>query len=180
MKSLEQIVRNLGIDELQIARSALTRLDKGRKIYGPWNLLGDPRDYPEEALEEVVDALHYCAAELVRLRREHIKNRGRRPRVYVCHAVSANTEKTERAIKAICREIVHSGALPIAPQVYLPQFVDEHSARGLSMTFCLELVALCDELRVYGTTITSGMRREIELAEGFGIPVRHMTEEVQP
>jgi hypothetical protein len=176
MKSLEQIVRNLNVDELQIAKSALSRLDEGRKIYGPWNLK-DTRDYPEEALAEVVDALHYCAAELVRLRRDRFKNQSRRPRIYVCHAFSVSPEKNLRFVKAICREIVDSGGLPIAPQVYLTGFVDGRVEPGLVMTLCLELVALCDEVRVFDRIITSGMRREIDLAQGLGIPVRYMTDE---
>ncbi|GAC1587135.1 MAG: hypothetical protein NVS3B20_15810 [Polyangiales bacterium] len=42
------------------------RMREGRRSYGPWNL-HDGRRYPREALSEVLDALHYCAAELLRL-----------------------------------------------------------------------------------------------------------------
>ena len=37
-------------------------------MYGCWQV-SDGRDYHTEALEEVLDALNYCAAELVRLGR---------------------------------------------------------------------------------------------------------------
>jgi hypothetical protein len=42
------------------------RIGEGRPTYGEWRV-DDGRKYPREALEEVMDALNYCAAELVRL-----------------------------------------------------------------------------------------------------------------
>ena len=61
-------------DELDIARFLLDRLRQGRATYGSWKV-DDGRDYPGEALAEVIDALHYCAAELVRLRRNRLNSR---------------------------------------------------------------------------------------------------------
>ena len=55
-------------DERAILEVLLERMGKGREQYGVWNV-DDRRDYPAETLEEVIDALHYCAAALVRLRR---------------------------------------------------------------------------------------------------------------
>ena len=77
---------------------------------------------------------------------------------------------------AICRSLVEGGHLPIAPHLYQPVFVDEKSERGLALALSLELVAVCDELRAYGGTVTGGMRREIDRAEALGIPVRFVTE----
>lgn len=56
----------LSVDERAIVELLRQRLDDGRRHYGPW-FVDDGRDNPREALAEVVDALHYCAAELVRL-----------------------------------------------------------------------------------------------------------------
>jgi hypothetical protein len=53
-------------DESAILRLLSERLAEGRRVYGPWRV-DDGRRYPREALAEVLDALHYCAAELVRL-----------------------------------------------------------------------------------------------------------------
>jgi len=63
-----QQVRSMEADERAIANLIVDRIDAGRKDYGPWRT-SDGRDYPGEALLEVVDALNYCAAELVRMRR---------------------------------------------------------------------------------------------------------------
>lgn len=61
------MVRSLEGDERAIVETLLERLSMGRERYGPWRV-SDGRDYRTDTFEEVLDALHYCAAELVRLR----------------------------------------------------------------------------------------------------------------
>ena len=56
-------------DEKAIVIELLKRLDTGREQYGPWDVMNDERDYLQEALEEILDALLYIAAALVRLQR---------------------------------------------------------------------------------------------------------------
>jgi len=168
---LEAILTNLQGDERAIAETALGRLEQGRAVYGPWRL-DDGRDYPREAMAEVVDALHYCAAELVRMRRNRPSTVGRLKRIYVCHPFAGDPGENTRKVRVICRSLVESGDLPIAPHLYLPAFLDEKTERELALVLCLELIAVCDELRVYGGTVTAGMRREIDRAEALGIPVR--------
>ena len=53
-------------DERAIIDTIATRIGAGRLAYGPWRV-DDGRNNPREALAEVMDALNYCAAELVRL-----------------------------------------------------------------------------------------------------------------
>ncbi len=65
MKNLDRLPE----DEREIIEALIKRMEQGRKTYGPWNVNNDKRNNPQEALEEVLDALHYCAAELVRLSR---------------------------------------------------------------------------------------------------------------
>ena len=56
----------LNADENSIAEKVIARLEQGRREYGPWDV-NDGRDYKGEALEEVIDALHYCGAQLLRM-----------------------------------------------------------------------------------------------------------------
>lgn len=158
----------LALDEQRILESLLARLEAGRDTYGPWNVR-DGRDYPAEAYEEIIDGLHYCAAELVR--RRHLAQ-GRRRRVYVCHPFANDPAANCVRVRAICRGLVVAGALPIAPHLYLPAFLDEASEREIALALCLELVDVCDEVRVYGAVITPGMSREIAHARQRGVPVR--------
>jgi len=59
-------IRRLRHDEREIVEQIVARIEQGRCAYGPRNV-SDGRNNPGEALLEVMDALNYCAAELVRL-----------------------------------------------------------------------------------------------------------------
>lgn len=158
-------------DEGAIVETIVARIESGRQDYGPWRT-DDGRDYPREALAEVLDALNYCAAELVRLRRARMAVGVRTRRIYVCHPYADDPEANTERVRELCRALTDSGYLPVAPQLYLPQFLDEDTQREVALSFCLELVGICDEVRVYGGRVTAGMRREIERAEVLSIPVR--------
>ena len=164
----------LEADERQMVETLLARMHAGRSEYGPWRT-DDGRVYPREALMEVIDALNYCAAELVRLTRAGTAERARR--VYVCHPFGADPEGNAERVRVICRQLADSGLLPVAPQVYLPQFLDEAAERDRALALCLELLRACDEVRVYGGRITEGMRMEIAHAEAHGVPVRFVETE---
>ncbi|HMA95982.1 MAG TPA: hypothetical protein VKP30_25020, partial [Polyangiaceae bacterium] len=109
MRSLVERISYLPIDERAIVETLLTRMELGRRLYGPWIIDGDNRDYPVEALAEVIDSLHYCAAELIRGRR---LSSTRRKRVYVCHPFSGDVSGNTEKIRKICRELVDEGVLP--------------------------------------------------------------------
>ena len=93
-------------------------------------------------------------------------------KLYVAHPFAGDVVANVERVRAICKAIVAEGHLPLAPQLYLPAFLDEKTERELALVLCLELIAVCDELRVYGGTVTAGMRREMDRAEALGIPVR--------
>lgn len=169
-------VRALEADERALVETILARIDAGRADYGPWNT-DDGRDYPREALAEVLDALNYCAAELVRIGRAARSADLRTRRVYVCHPFADDPDANTKRVLDLCRALTDSGYLPIAPQIYLPRFMDEATERERALSLCLELVGTCDEVRVYGGRITAGMRREIEYAEARAIPVRMVATE---
>jgi hypothetical protein len=91
-------------------------------------------------------------------------------RVFISHAFASAPGVNARLVSNLARASARTGRLPIAPQIYLPQFVDETTERGLALRLCLALVALSDEVRVYGEP-TEGMRLEIAEARRLGIPV---------
>jgi hypothetical protein len=68
-EKLHAMIEDLEEDELTIAHKVLSRLVLGHDAYGAWQIEDDPRDYTAEALEEVVDALHYCIAAIVQARK---------------------------------------------------------------------------------------------------------------
>ena len=68
---LLQLMNELNDDELRVLTSVARRIArKGRQSYGPLRISSDPRDYVQEAYEEVIDASVYLAAQLERLQDE--------------------------------------------------------------------------------------------------------------
>lgn len=95
-------------------------------------------------------------------------------KVYICSPCRGDYEKNITKAQKYCREAALAGVLPIAPHVYLTQFlVDTVPAeRELGLSLGLELLRGCDEVWVYGITAPSaGMTAEIKLAQELGIPV---------
>jgi len=172
---LAQTIADLPRDERDIVRALVSRMEQGRKTYGPWSV-DDNRNYRREALLEVLDAMHYCAAELTRLARgvgpAHLGLR----RVYVCHPFGSDPEGNARRIQGICWALAKTGLMPIAPQLYLPSFLSEETERERALELCLELIDICDEVRVYGGLVTEGMRIELERADRRGVPIIYCDE----
>ena len=153
----------------------LGRLHTGREDLRPRPVSGDDRS--QSALHAVFDALTCCAAELVRHEPRDDASLVRTRRIYVCHPYAGDISGNTARVRTLCRALVDSGFVPVAPHLYLPGFLDEATERDKALAICLELVGTCDELRVYGGTITAGMMREIERAETLGLPVRFVDAE---
>lgn len=101
----------------------------------------------------------------------------RKKLVYICSPCRGDIEKNIEKAQRYCREAVElwDDVIPIAPHVYFTQFLDdtkqEERAAGIDMG--LSLLAMCDELWVYGIENPSeGMRSEIEYAKQHQIPIR--------
>ncbi len=86
------------------------------------------------------------------------------------HPFSSDPIRNANCVVPVARAIALAGDLPLAPQLYLPQFIDEGSERSLAMKLCLGFLARSDEIRVHGQP-TDGMRLEIAAAERLGIPL---------
>jgi len=67
--ALAERIEQLPADERAILEALLDRLEQGRADYGPWQV-DDGRNNVAEAFDEILDAMHYAAAGLVRLRRK--------------------------------------------------------------------------------------------------------------
>jgi DNA polymerase III subunit epsilon len=165
---------SLAGDEQELCEELLARLERGRGVYGPWQV-EDGRDYPNETFEEVLDALHYVAAELVKRRRQL---RARRRRVYVCTPFVDDPERHAARLLGISRRLIARGLLPVAPPLYLPPLVEHLKDPEQAKQLSLELVEACDELRVFGGLVTADMERELEHAQRRHIPVSFESEAV--
>jgi len=93
--------------------------------------------------------------------------------LYICHPFGSDPQGNAERVRKICRWFAQQGYLPLAPQIYLPQFLDEASEREVAMGVCRRLIGLADELLVFGEP-TAGMLMEMEEAERLDVPVVHV------
>lgn len=99
-----------------------------------------------------------------------------RPIVYVCSPYAGDVEENIRKACAYCRYVTDQGYIPLAPHLYLPQFLDEETERELALFMDIALLSRCAELWVFGDIISEGMEKEIQYAQRKGKPIRYICE----
>lgn len=107
-----------------------------------------------------------------------LADRGKKfmPIVYICSPYSGDvTGNTEKA-KRYSRYAVDQGAIPIAPHLLLPQFMDEETERDLAMFMDIAILSHCKELWVFGEP-TAGMQMEIAYAKRRQMTIKYFKEE---
>ena len=99
-----------------------------------------------------------------------------RPLVYICSPYSGDTAVNTEKAKRHCRFAVDNNAIPLAPHLLFPQFMNEETERDLAMFMDMVLIGRCEQLWVFGDTVTEGMKAEISRANRKGIKIRRFTE----
>lgn len=96
------------------------------------------------------------------------------PMIYICSRYSAGSrEELNRNIevtKWVCQEVVEGGAIPIAPHLYFPRFMDDNMAeeRYFGMEAGKRLMEQCTTFHV---VIVDGI-----VSEGMESEIKYMTE----
>ena len=101
-------------------------------------------------------------------------------KIYVCSRLAGDYEANTDAAREYCAYVMREcGAIPVAPHLLFPQFLDDTDPadRELGQEAGLELLEVCDELWYFGDSVSQGMVREICAAKEMGIPVRYVPEE---
>lgn len=94
--------------------------------------------------------------------------------VYICAPLRGDVESNIEFARQRAREVFQNGEVPICPHLMFPPIADpgnpseDQAARDMG----LRLVALCQQVNVYGGECTAGMQAEIGLARKLGIPVK--------
>ncbi len=102
-----------------------------------------------------------------------------RPLVYVCSPYSGDIDKNTANARMYSRFAVAKNTIPFAPHLLLPQYISEEHERGLAIFMNKVFLGKCDELWVFGNSISSGMSEEIELAGRMRKKIRYFTEDLQ-
>lgn len=99
-------------------------------------------------------------------------------KVYICSRYRADDRHTvedniQRALSA-CNYAATKGYAPYAPHLYLPRCLDDNdpAERAVGMRIGQEFLKICDEVWLWGATVSAGMAAELALAKELGIPIK--------
>ena len=100
---------------------------------------------------------------------------GWRPLVCICSPYSGDIEANVELARRFCRAAVQRRAIPVAPHLLFPQFMDDAvpGERELAMFMNRIVLSRMDAIWVYADRISTGMRQEIEWAYVRGTPIKY-------
>ena len=101
--------------------------------------------------------------------------------VFICSPYAGDTRHNTRKARDYSRFAVAQHAIPLAPHLLFPQFLDDDNSdqRRLGIFMGMVLMSKCREVWVFGRNITRGMAAEIDRAEKRGIPIRYFNEQCE-
>lgn len=97
--------------------------------------------------------------------------------VYIASPYAGDVEANVLFAKDACRYAIQQGSAPVAVHLLYPQLLDDRipEEREAGLRMGLRVLEACDELWLCGEHISAGMQKELEAAEGWGIPVRRVS-----
>lgn len=98
-----------------------------------------------------------------------------RPLVYICSPYAGEMEINAENAKKYSRFAVENMAIPFAPHLLMPQYMDEGTERELALRMGIIFLSKCEQLWVFGERISNGMAYEIKKAVSMGKKVRYFT-----
>ena len=112
-----------------------------------------------------------------------IKNQDRKYRtlVYVASAYSGDVITNIEKAKQYCRFSLEQGQIPLAPHLMFPLFMNDDNLAERELAIFMDVILLgkCDELWVFGDSISEGMAVEIEVAKKRRQPIRYFNSAMQ-
>ena len=124
-----------------------------------------------------------AGAALARIEQEEYRQRCPfMPLVYICSPYAGEVEKNTERAKLYSRfAVMERNAIAFAPHLLLPLYLsdDEPEERELALFMDIVFLGKCNELWVFGETITNGMQREIDKAKKRRMTIRYFTEELE-
>ena len=98
-------------------------------------------------------------------------------KVYVCAPLGGNIEQNLKKVKTYTEYALRCGTAPVVPHFYALCLDDNNPKdREIGLAAGLSLLWFCDELWLFGDTVTDGMRAELQFCKNLNIRVRKITE----
>lgn len=98
-------------------------------------------------------------------------------KVYICAPLGGQVEEHLQQVKRYTNYALRCGTAPVVPHFYALCLDDNcPKEREIGMAAGRSLLWFCDELWIFGTTITNGMKAEIVFCKNLNIKIRMIPE----
>lgn len=126
------------------------------------------------------DPTTHMALKNIERKEKRVSGLGFRPVVYICSPFRGDVRSNIEKARRFCRFAIHKGAIPFAPHLLYPQFMDDgdEEERKLALFMGQVMLDKCVEVWVFGNEISSGMSGEIARAKEKGKRIRRFGTEV--
>lgn len=98
-----------------------------------------------------------------------------RPLVYICSPYAGDVEINAENARRYSRFAVENMAIPFAPHLLMPQYMDEGTERELALRMGMIFLSKCEQVWVFGERVSDGMAYEIRKAANMGKKIRYFT-----
>jgi len=94
--------------------------------------------------------------------------------VYVSSPFTEDDKGNLYDARRYCNYVFNCGAVPFAPQLFFPQFLDMTLTENRTkvVNFGIVILAECDEVWAFGDRISESMRLELQVADGLAVPMK--------
>ena len=98
-------------------------------------------------------------------------------KVYICAPLGGDVESNLERVKRYTRYALMCGKAPVVPHFYALCLNDDNQKeREIGLAAGLGMLWFCDELWVFGQTVTEGMKQEIQFCKHLNIKTRYVSE----
>ena len=110
--------------------------------------------------------------------KKHLENQNFRPLAYICAPYSGDKELNIKKAILYAELAYKNGAIPVTPHLLFP-FMDDRDLDQRKDALFMDIILLgkCQEVWVFGSQMTEGMKREIEIAEKRKQVIKYFTSE---
>ena len=104
-----------------------------------------------------------------------------KPLVYICSPFAGDIDRNLMKARGYSRFAVCNNAIPIAPHLLFPQFMEDSDKQEREKALFMGLVLLtkCQEVWCFGSKISKGMAIEIEKAKKRNMVIKYFNDQCE-
>ena len=109
------------------------------------------------------------------------RNTAFKPLVYICSPFAGDIDHNTIRARGYSRYAVSKNAIPIAPHLLFPQFMEDSDKgeREKALFMGLVLMSKCQEVWCFGSKISKGMAIELEKAKKRNMVIKYFNDQCE-